>query len=571
MSGAYLAYPYDESDLPVKASDMQAALNLKQDITVLTLSASDAESNRVTIQTALDAAGAAGTEITIPVGEWPVAATGSGINRRCIQLTNPAHRYVILLPPGSALKIADNQITNSNPVSMFLGANQIGGLYIGWPKGKGGSLKGNLNQTGYTNGYTQTQGNAAIRLEDTIGTGSQNVVIENITVESFYSTAICIGYTSSGLYGNGTKNVHCRGLTLRANGEGIVFACVDYCSIVDCVEFRELDKVNGDSFEFAFCRYGLIRDCTTDTLGVADVQGGACVDMYGSRDCVVSGCISNGAKEGLTMQTDFSNTSNFCDRIVVSDCIFTANSTVLGGNGIIPSQAGTSSFTNVIVRNFKASGLQLIAGGSAKLNMTNCEFINNLDSILNSTGGAITCTFSNVIFDAPAANFGIDLSRTSGANNIRLDWSGGACRNCITAGIRVNGTGTFRPTGKISGVSFLNVGGAVPYTLTAGDLSAMQIEGAPGLGVVSASSAYSHHGRAVCYFSASPGALVTLNAGTLHQRLTISFMFEGGVVRDKIANGSGNIRLAGGANRTFTQHETLELQWLNQTNEWVQV
>lgn len=37
MSGAYLAYPYDESDLPVKASAMQAALTLKADLASPTL------------------------------------------------------------------------------------------------------------------------------------------------------------------------------------------------------------------------------------------------------------------------------------------------------------------------------------------------------------------------------------------------------------------------------------------------------------------------------------------------------------------------------------------------------
>ena len=597
MFQAYIAETHNEADPVVRDAAMQAALGLKQDTLVsgttiktvnsesllgpgnlilgatapLVLSPSDGEANRTTIQTALDAAGTAGTEIMIPVGEWPVAATGTGITRRCIQLTNPADRYVVLLPPGSVLKVADDQITNSNPVTMFLGADHVGGLYIGWPKGKGGSLKGNLTQTGYTNGYTQTQGNAAIRLADTLGGGSENVLIENITIENFYSTSVEIGYSAAGVYGNGTQNIHCRGVTFRANGEAIVFTCVDYCSIVDCVDFRELNKVAGDSFEYAFCRFGVIRDCVADTLGVADVQGGACVDLYGSRDCVVSGCIGNGTKEGLTLQTDFSNAANFCDRIVVSDCVFTGNSTALGGNGIIPSQGGTSSFTNVLVRNFKAAGFQLAAIGNATVNMTNCQFVNNLDSILNSTDGAITCSLNNVTFDTPTGNYGIALSRSSGSNNIRLDWSGGACRNHITAGVNINGTGTFRPTGKISGVSFLNLGGAVPYVLTAGDLSAMVVETTAFLGMVSATSTYNHHGRSVCYFNASPGPLVTLNAGTIYQQLTISFMFEGGSVRDKIANGSGNIRLVGGANKTFARHEVLQLQWVNQTSEWVEM
>jgi hypothetical protein len=548
--------------------------------------------NRALIQAQWDAAAAQGKALSITVpGTYMLTATGSGAARYCLQPTTASSRYGLIIGPGVTLKVANSQATNSNPVKLIRFVNHTGGLYVGWPGGgKGGTLSGNTaNQPGWTNGYGQVQGNSAVVGDDTNGSGSRDIVVENLYIDDFFSNNIVIGYQTSGVYGAGTQRVYIRGIKTTNCGEGIVLACVDYFGIEDCEDIRALNKMQGDSFEPSFCRYGYVRDVIAHANGDGTVSGGAGIDCYGSRYVTVSDFVIKDCRNGVTLESDFSNVDNYCDEITVCNGVISGSTGEVSPGvqtstiGIIPSQGGRSTFSNILIENYYTSGFQLAAqtvtdgSAGAHFQADNLTFRNCATSILSCTTGNITADLSSVWFGtltSGASDFCLNLSRASGSNTLNANLIGLGGAGFQTAGIRVDGGGaTFQPTGRIDGCRFVITGGAVALSLATGaDLSGMLVDDQGVLREISATGSYLHHGCRFVSFNAVNGALTTLNPGTIGQLLTIDFQSgTPGVVNDKVANGSGNIRLLANLNATFNQYDTLTLQWVSSLSEWHEV
>jgi hypothetical protein len=552
--------------------------------------------NRALIQAQWDAAAAQGKALSITVpGTYMLTATGSGGARYCLQPTTASSRYGLLIGPGVTLKVANSQATDGNPVKLIRFANHTGGLYLGWPYGgKGGTLSGNTaGQSGWTLGYAQMQGNSAIFGDDTNGSGSRDIKIEQIFIDDFFSNNIAIGYHAAGVYGAGTQRVYAVGIKTTNCGEGMVFSCVDHFGMWDCEDIRAVGKMQGDSYEPAFCRYGNIDRVIAHANGVGTVSGGAAIDCYGSRFVTVSNFVIKDCRNGITLESDFSNANNYCDEITVSNGMISGSTGEVSPGvktstiGIVPAQGGASTFNNVLVENFFTSGVQLNArapsDGSPGCQFTasGLTFRNCGPSLLNCTDGAIKARFYGVDFNtvtSPTTDFALVLNRSSGSNQIDFHWVGGGSSSQQAAMLRIFGNGTtFRPTGRVAGLYMVPNGGSAYYSLGSGDdMRGMSVETfAPTVALVRQSNPnpFSHHGFKEAYFSVAGGTLVTLQPGTIYQRLTLLFLFEGGTIADRrtAAGSGGNIRLEGGTDRTFVQFDSVDLLWVNQTSEWIEV
>jgi hypothetical protein len=557
------------------------------------LSGNGSTDNRALIQAQWDAAAAQGKALSITVpGTYMLTATGSGNARYCLQPGTPSNRYGLILGPGVTLKIANSQATDGNPVKLIRFVNHTGGIYIGWPGGgKGGTLSGNTaNQAGWTNGYGQIQGNSAVVGDDTNGAGSRDIVVENLNIDDFFSNNIVIGYQTSGIYGAGTQRVYCRGIRTTNCGEGIVLACVDYFGIEDCEDIRALNKMQGDSFEPSFCRYGYVRDVIAHANGVGTVSGGAGIDCYGSRYVTVSDFVVKDCRNGVTLESDFSNVNNYCDEITVSNGVISGSTGEVSPGvrtstiGIIPSQGGRSSFSNILVENYYSSGIQCVAqtvtdsSPGCDVSLVGVTARNCATSVFDVTSGDMRLNMRGVVLGclaSPATTFACSLSRSSGSKTLTVHWVGGGGYGFTDAGIRVTGN-TFQPVGRFAGLYFPLTGGAIAYSLNTGcDLRNMRVESFDTtLGIVRQGvTTFTSHGRSVLYFDAAGGTLVTLPVGTNYARMTVLFLFEGGTIADRrtAAGSGGNIRLRGGTDRTFVQFDSVDLLWVNQTSEWIEV
>jgi hypothetical protein len=549
--------------------------------------------NRALIQAQWDSAAAAGKALSITVpGVYALTATGSGSARYCLTPTTAANRYALLIGPGVTLKIANGQATPSNPVKLIRFVDHTGGLYVGWPHGgKGGTLSGNTaGQTAWVAGYGQVQGNSAISGDDTNGGGSLDVVVEHIYIDDFFSNSVVIGFQASGVYGAGTERVFVRGIKTTNCGEGIVLACVDYFGIEDCEDIRALGKMQGDSFEPAFCRYGHMERIKAHANGDGTVGGGAGIDCYGSRFVTVSDFVVKDCRNGVTLESDFSSVDGYCDEITVSNGVISGSTGEVSPGvktstiGIIPSQGGRSTFSNILVENYYSSAIQCVAqtvtdsSPGCDVHLVGVTVRNCATSVFDVTSGDMRLNMRGVVLGclaSPATTFACSLSRNSGSKTLTVHWVGGGGYGFTDGGLRVTGN-TFQPVGRLAGLYFPLTGGAIAYSLASTcDLRNMRIESFDTtLGIVRQGvTTFTSHGRSVLYFDAAGGTLVTLPVGTNYARMTVLFLFEGGTIADRrtAAGSGGNIRLRGGTDRTFVQFDSVDLLWVNQTSEWIEV
>jgi len=549
------------------------------------LDASGTNDNRVSLQTQLDAAAANSRALVITEpGTYKLTATGTLQARYCLTLTDPTKRYGLILGPGVVLKCANNQATTGNPVKMFYSVDHSGGFYLGWPfGGRGGVLDGNTaNQPGWESGYEQMLGSSGVWMDATVGNGCKDFTIEALTIQNWFSNSIVVGFMGSIVYGSGSERVHAINVKSDACGEGIVFGGIDFFSMVECEDVGVVDKMKGDAFEPAGCRYGHVHKCIAHTNGVLGVGGGAGIDVYASRDITISDCIIEGRRAGITCETDFGDVDNYCDMVVASNCVLrglgTQGITTGPTIGIIPAQGGRSTFSNMTLENFPLSGFQLNAvqptDGSpgADFSMSNVNMHNCGHNVLQVLGGNIRAHLNNVSHLIGDAIYAYSFGRAGGSYKLYLDISGGSCYGFTHAAILFVGSGQW-PVGRISGMDISRAGGLPRISVGTGvDLTQLD---AGDLGLLSQLTATTSFVPLpmtnIWYFDSSNGDLVTLATGLPYQTITIFFMFGGGTIRDFRANGSGNIRLAGAVNKTFARYDVLQLQWVDQVSEWWEV
>lgn len=331
------------------------------------LSVSDGAANRTALQSQLDTAVAAGRSLLLPVGTYPINATGSTTNRYCLKPTDQTKFMSLIIPPGCTLKIADSQVTDSNPVKLIHLGTHTGGSYIGWPfGGYGGTLDCNTsNQAGWTGGYAQFNGNCHIFCLD----GSNNISVENIKLVNCFSNPINLG--SANDYGS-NSNVRLRNLICENFGEGIQVISFDG-GVIENVE-HIINRTNwaGDGLELSHCRRFTLKGITTRTSdGLNATVGGAGIDFYASKQITLDGFFIDGPVYPFQIDANYSDNTKFPDQIAIS------NGVVAKNNAWMTVTNGRISIANVKFLASNGSGPQLsrdYASGYADYTFENCYF-----------------------------------------------------------------------------------------------------------------------------------------------------------------------------------------------------
>jgi hypothetical protein len=369
--------------------------------------AATAAQNTTAIQAAIDAAAAATSTTAVLLdtpGVWTVNAAG-GTPARCFTL---AANSSILVAPGVTIRLANNQATNAAPVSIFYQPSTATNCYVGWPSGGNGSTAGAIdgnttNQSGWTGGFNQTNGNHHILSQD----GFNGLTVENIRLINCFSNPINSGGANT--YGS-CQNFTARSVFCDNFGEGIQVIGCDNVDITNCTHIASTN-INGDGLELSHCRYFSIRGCVSRTPdGSTRTVGGAGIDLYASRFGQVDGCFVEGYVYPMQIDTNYSDTTKPPDWISVSNCQFKACNawlTVTGGR-VSFSRCRFDSGNN-------GSGPQLsntaTDGTPAVYSFDACEFTNRAAWTIN---GTLTIRMRNCSM-ADAAGSGSGFITASGA------------------------------------------------------------------------------------------------------------------------------------------------------------
>ena len=544
------------------------------------LTAGGSTDNRATLQTQWDAAATAGKALSITVpGTYSLTATGSGSSRWCLKPASASTYYGLILGPGVILQLAASQASDGNPVSMIRVADHTGGGFIGWPYGgRGGSLVGNTaNQSGWTTAsgeggtrYGQSNGNHGISGTDTSGQGSRNWTIQGLSVTDWFSNPINWGSVNN--YDLGSRNIHVDNCYFSDVGEGCQFIGVQNCSMTRIEDVGQAGKRVGDYCELAFCTNFFVDHIYAHTNGATVTTGGAAVDAYASRRGTISNVLAYKTAQGVTLQTDFGNSSNVSTDVVVTNLVCRD----VYNQSIIPAEGGSSTFNNILIDNSSLGvSYSIDCSGfatTAQFSLSNCL-------VTNSYGAGLSKgrhDWSNVSFVGGSNTTSVSAITVGGANSPSLNFNGVKAAS-YSYGLYME---TATPAGRWSGVD-LSGNSAGPKAIASGTLADVSIpDGVVGdsfapyyLGVTGQTDTKPTQGYRQ-FYGITNSPIKNIAAGHKNQVITIVFLYSGGTLQDYRAGGTsgGNLRLAGGADKAFSTGDSVTLRWdSTQLSQWVEV
>ncbi len=517
---------------------------------------------------------AGGGTVYIPEGTYILQTAGTNPYRAnhkyCLNITGDNIR--LYLDAGATLKLANNQQTDAGgPVDMIVIGSGRANIVIEGSGSAVSRITGNTSgQTGWTGGYTQSDGGLIIASYVSAGTGCNDLTVKGLKLDSCFSNPVYFGIGVSAVGQN--QRIRMEGLYGLNCGEGFQAQGVDHLLVSDSTYEDTANVMVGDAFEAADCRYVVMNHCTAKMSGAT--SSGSAFDLFGVEDGAVTNFTAVVPNNGLDIHTSSLGTT--IKRVVVGPGII---------QGLVGSTAGIQC-SGTTVEQLGITGIQITGSSSSyglqipnttdkvsgPITISNCTVKGVLDGILVRTIQNLSIIGGQYIGNAGAGIHYVGQSNASSAADTKnLLISGVVATGNGTYGINLDAQGTSgkEPTGVIEGcVLDNNTSGPIGVTNGGTGAASLVVRNcSPASRNVNPGANYMVGLERIIPTSSTINTLGLSNSGSSEQMIEVYINANGKTFVDRTQSGV-NLNMQGAVNfspstgdRVFFRYDSSTARW----------